>query len=552
MRLHKAAGKYDSSEHSPKSEKNHSCDSATVKDIAVRIGNHCGNGCTEVHRTPKISARSSEGVLSISGSTKKTIPVTGSEFPRAQRAVENPALDSIVANCREINIGPAKEYASKVSRQRRIAQKMNVRGVCACGIQVKDAGGGVTLSVYPDGSVGYSGFVQCGRTNVCPNCGYKVAQHFKGLLSDSMQNATAAGWQFVLITFTGSHTRLDRLSERYDCVNNAMRATFRSTYIRRLFGLQELPEYAKPGYQTSITEKRGRKAAIPPFVVESNGYFMKTESVFSETKGWHSHRHVLLMCKGIKDVQTFADCIYTQYEKEARKIDNKLPTKDGKKATFKVDRQGFDVRIVDNIALAAQYVSKWETSSELTASQYKKSQSKTYTQLLEAAEKTGQSGRNSTGVFKNAVYEYAEAMHGKRLFVFPPAWKQFLSEHQAKRVDMAADDVVNEKKEKVDLFRPSFASTLELRKNNLVDILPVIAAPCMKKGITEKALNEARDKIIIFLSEKGLEVSYCPDSLALHIEQAEQKEIRSAALAAPGKVVLIPAPGREFCLEDWG
>jgi len=216
----------------------------------------------------------------------------------------------------------------------------------------------------------YSGIHVCGSVWLCPICGQRIANYRRS----QFIKASKKGYAAVLITFTMSHAKGEKLAGLLDALNDG---------IKKLKG---------GGSWCRFKDKYHVKA-----------YATALEIVFSQVNGWHPHKHMVMYCD-MPQSELNADDIQADLMKRYKAI-----MKRNKR--YVSGLYGLDVSVADNAV--GDYVSKWNIWDEMTKAPVKDGIGASLTPFeLAQVAATGQE------YAIKAFQEYAYATYNRRQIVW--------------------------------------------------------------------------------------------------------------------------------------
>lgn len=266
----------------------------------------------------------------------------------------------------------ASEDVRQLARLRRFAGSLPLSSDVAYCCRRLAFGVGSADVMVKDGRSWFAGVVHCKDVWACPECSYKASQRRARALRHLVNASMSLGYRVLLVTFTFSHHKGERLAdlrEAFSAALERMRSGRRWHGIRSRYGLV--------------------------------GFVRGQEVTYSDRNGWHPHCHELVVCSGDVDVSELRKDVEAAYLAALAKFG--LSARDG---------IGVDVREAD--ADITKYVAKfgrpprWDAAKEVANGRRKSGRKgETPWQLLARAADGDVEARS-------LFIEYAQAYRGVR------------------------------------------------------------------------------------------------------------------------------------------
>jgi len=277
-----------------------------------------------------------------------------------------------------------KQYKRlKVSQE--LAYQYTQHAVKTCCKMLK--GAQLELRLNKNNQAYYSGLIKCHSVWDCPHCSSIIASKRREEIGLAIDKWRLEGGKVKLITFTVRHNKKDELKNLQYAVNEAYR-------------------FSKSGAPFQRIKKR--------FQVQ--GSIVANEINYSNTAGWHYHRHEILFYKSDLDFKIYEQFIYERYYSHLVKLGfSSLP--------------GIGVNVSKREGDLSDYLTKWGLENELTSDK-KKVAGKTAFQLLD------------NEVDHYLFIEYSKTMRGKRRITWSNGLKDFFGIN-----DISDDEIIEEEED---------------------------------------------------------------------------------------------------------
>lgn len=291
---------------------------------------------------------------------------------------------------------------SRWNLQDAVAEALPGHRVARCGTQAVP---GKMPSVFTDGVGGHwIGNVRaCGCVWLCPYCAAKIGARRAAELRTAISAARAKGYRVLLLTFTVSHSRRDRLADLLEAFTSAM-SSFWSC--------------------RSIRDWKERAGYV--------GVVRNLEVTWGEGSGWHPHAHAILFVKGAVG----RNLLKREWVAAAERRGLYASLENG------LDVTGASDRVYGYLTKLGK--PSWAAPEELTFSHYKRGSASRYTPF-DLVRTFWQDG---TMLHADRFREYAEAFKGKRQLVWGRGLRALLDledtatdEELANEHDQAAEPV---------------------------------------------------------------------------------------------------------------
>lgn len=263
------------------------------------------------------------------------------------------------------------EDVRQLARLRRYAGSLPLSSDVAYCCRRLAFGVGTADVLVKDGRAWYAGVVHCKDVWACPECSYKASQRRAKALRHMVTSAMSLGYRVLLVTFTFSHHKGDRLA--------GLRSSFSAALERMRSGRR-------------WNDMRSRYGLVG---------FVRGQEVTHGANGWHPHCHELWVCSGDADVSQLREDVQAAYLAALAKV--------GLSASSGV---GIDVREAD--ADITKYIAKfgrpprWDAAKEVANGRRKSGRKgETPWQLLARA-------ADGDGDARSLFIEYAQSYRGVR------------------------------------------------------------------------------------------------------------------------------------------
>lgn len=256
----------------------------------------------------------------------------------------------------------------------------NVGRVCKCHRYSSKSGARIALD--SKGSARYRGVTRCGDVWACPICAPMVAAKRRDQVKTILELASLEGFTFVLVTFTASHTRDDKLADLLESQQKAIRSfkSYRGVRATR----------SRIGYLDYISTK---------------------ESTWSPKNGWHPHTHELwaLNLPADADLQVVKSDLAARWQKAC-----------DSQGLFADLEHGFDIKLLDLSTIDGidQYLTKSGTAAaslEMTSSHTKKGRKQNHYTPIELLDQSRKPSKRWMG---DVWLEYVTAYKGRKQMMF--------------------------------------------------------------------------------------------------------------------------------------
>lgn len=267
----------------------------------------------------------------------------------------------------------------------------------------------------------YSGLVVCGSVWTCPICAAKISERRKEELKKAFEIHKARGGKVVMLTFTFSHKREDKLKDLLNRFAKAQQSFFRGNTYKKM------------------ADEMGLIGRVRAFEIR-----------YGDANGWHPHTHYALFVTKDFNLNQMESKMWKRWKTFLNK--NNL-TADRK--------HGIDLRIANTVENYLAKGSVWSTEFELTKGHSKKGKTGSRSPFDFLRMYLDQDEDNP--LLKKLFIDYAESFRGKRQLQWSRGLKEmFLIE------DKTDEELAKEKKEEA--YELGFFSTAEwiyIRKNDL-------------------------------------------------------------------------------------
>lgn len=352
----------------------------------------------------------------------------------------------------------AQVVQARYALQNQAAKLLPRERVALCMRHIRPGGDGVSVLYAPNTQTAhYGNLVTCGSVWSCPVCAAKITERRRVELSDAIAMARRLGLRVVMLTYTFSHHRGDRLS----LILDMMRKAFKRYHS-------------------------GRAAVALREIFAVVGTVRALEVMYSELNGWHPHIHELVFLPEDADVEAFGRACRSAWERAA--VASGLTMNEH---GFKLD--DCDARIADYIAKFG-HEPRWQEDRELTKWHVKKGRGVrgadehcTPFALLDYASQ----GDEKAGAL---FVEYAKAFKGLRQLHWSPGLRKLLS----MAVEKSDEELVEEQEEEaVVLVQLNYRQWRTVVGNDA------------RAELLEVAATGDADQVWGFLGELGIEPSTC-------------------------------------------